>query len=66
MVALPGKIVKLNKSLFGLRQASRRWYAMLKKCLSSLGFELNKSLSGLRQASRQWYAILRKCVLALG
>ena len=37
--ALSGKIVKLNKSLYGLRQASRQWYAMLKKSLLALGFE---------------------------
>ena len=37
--ALSGKIVQLNKSLYGLRQASREWYALLKKCLLSLGFE---------------------------
>ena len=36
---LSGKIVKLNKSLYGLRQASRQWHAMLKKCLLALGFE---------------------------
>ena len=36
---LSGKIVKLNKSLYGLRQASRQWYAMLKKCLLALGLE---------------------------
>ena len=37
--ALSGKIVQLNKSLYGLRQASREWYALLKKSLLSLGFE---------------------------
>ena len=37
--ALSGKNVNLNKSLHGLRQASRQWYAMLKKCLLALGFE---------------------------
>ncbi|CAB1120726.1 unnamed protein product [Ectocarpus sp. CCAP 1310/34] len=37
--ALSGMIVKLGKSLYGLRQASRQWHAMLKSCLVELGFE---------------------------
>ena len=34
-----GKIVRLNKSLYGLKQASRTWHAHLTSCLKNLGFE---------------------------
>ena len=34
---LSGKIVRLNKSLYGLKQASRSWYAHLTTCLKTLG-----------------------------
>ncbi|CAB1100735.1 unnamed protein product [Ectocarpus sp. CCAP 1310/34] len=37
--ALSGMTVKLGKILYGLRQASRQWHAMLKRCLVELGFE---------------------------
>lgn len=37
--SLSRKMVKLSRSIYGLRQASRQWYAMLKKCLLALGFE---------------------------
>ena len=36
---LSGKIVRLNQSLYGLKQALRTWHAHLITCLKSLGFE---------------------------
>ena len=36
---LLGKVVRLNKSLYGLKQASRTWHAHLTTCLERLGFE---------------------------
>ena len=37
--SLSGKIVRLNKSLYGLKQASRSWHAHLTSCLKTLGFQ---------------------------
>ena len=36
---LSGKVVRLKKSLSGLKQASRTWHAHLTTCLKRLGFE---------------------------
>ena len=36
---LSGKVVRLNKRLYGLKQASRTWHAHLTTRLKSLGFE---------------------------
>ena len=36
---LSGKVVRLNKSLYGLKQASRSWHAHLTTCLNALGFQ---------------------------
>ena len=36
---LSGKVVRLNKSLDGLKQASRTRHALLTMCLEKLGFE---------------------------
>ena len=36
---LSGKVLRLNKSLYRLKQASRTWHAHLTTCLKRLGFE---------------------------
>ena len=36
---LSGKVVRLNKSLYGLKQASWSWHAHLTACLKKLGFQ---------------------------
>ena len=36
---LSGKVVRLNKSLYGLNQASRSWHAHLTTCVKTLGFQ---------------------------
>ena len=40
---LSGKVVQLNKSFYGLRQASRQWFSFLRKLLLVLGFEQCKA-----------------------
>ena len=37
--SLSGKIVRLKKSLYGLKQASRSWHAHLTSCFKTLGFQ---------------------------
>ena len=36
---MSGRVVRLNKSLYGLKQASRTWHSHLMTCLQRLGFE---------------------------
>jgi hypothetical protein len=39
---LPNYICKLDKSLYGLKQATRAWYARLSAKLLQLGFMVSK------------------------
>ena len=41
---LPGKIVQPSKSLYGMNQVSRTWYAHLATCLKNPGFERCKAV----------------------
>ena len=44
---MEGKLWKLNKCLYGLRDASRQWYLEVENKLISLGFRQNRMDSGL-------------------
>lgn len=35
---MPGKILKLNRSLYGLKQAGRVWNEQIEKTLLSIGY----------------------------
>ena len=58
---LSGKIVRLNKSLYGSKQASRMWHAHLITGLKSLGFERCKAdVCVFRLIEDDFFAVGRK------
>ncbi|MBW0530115.1 hypothetical protein O181_069830 [Austropuccinia psidii MF-1] len=42
MITTPGKVLRLNKALYGTKQAARCWWQHLTTILNDIGFEPNK------------------------
>ena len=45
-----GMVMRLHKSLYGLKQAGRRWYDTLARVLADLGFRVSQADPGVFQA----------------
>ena len=62
---LPPGIWRLLKSIYGLKQASRVWYRLLRKVLESLGFTRSEFDHALFIFNRTWGSSLVHCLLTM-
>ena len=62
---LPPGIWRLLKSIYGLKQASRVWYRLLRKVLESLGFTHSEFDHALFIFNRTWGSSLVHCLLTM-
>ena len=62
---LPLGLWRLLKSIYGLKQASRVWYLLLRKVLESLGFTHLEFDHALFIFKREWRSTLVHCLLAM-
>lgn len=60
-----GAVWRLLKSLYGLKQASRVWYKLLRKVLEDLGFVRSDFDHALFIFNRHWSNTLVHCLLAM-
>ena len=53
-----GQFVKLNKTLYGLKQSARYWYDLLRNALQEIGFKRSQSDHCLfLRKSKEWVMI---------
>ena len=63
--SLPGAVWRLLKSLYGLKQASRVWYKLLRKVLETLGFIRSDFDHALFIFNRLWSDVQVHCLVAM-
>ena len=63
--SFPGAVWRLLKSLYGLKQASRVWYKLLRKVLEDLGFIRSDFDHALFIFNRLWSGTQVHCLLAM-
>ena len=62
---LPPGLWRLLKSIYGLKQASRVWYRLLRKVLESLRFIRSEFDHALFIFNKTWGSVLVNCLLAI-